>query len=82
MMYNIYNFMEMRREDIMKNYRVDYINGKTGRRNHKDYATQRGAMKFVDYLGRDNCILKKYNESTYEFDIVWDIEDGGIRDGN
>ena len=36
----------------MKNYRVDYINGKTGRRNHKDYVTQRGAMKFVNYLGR------------------------------
>lgn len=42
----------------MKNYRVDYINGKTGRRNHKDYVTQRGAMKFVNYLGRENCVLK------------------------
>lgn len=66
----------------MKNYRVDYINGKTGRRNHKDYVTQRGAMKFVNYLGRENCVLKKYNERTCTFDIVFDNEEGRIKDGD
>lgn len=45
----------------MKNYRVDYISGNTGLRNHRDFATLKGALKFVDSIGRNDCLVKQYS---------------------
>ena len=53
----------------MSEYRVTYIN-ENGRRAHRDYKTLSGAMRFVDYVGRDDCIIARYDYRTYCFEPV------------
>lgn len=54
----------------MKDYRVDFVNPETGRRNHKDFVTLKGAKKFIDSIGRDDYIVKQYNPWTCNFESL------------
>ena len=58
----------------MKDFRVMFINTETGKRNHRDFATLKGALRFLDKLGRDDCIVSQYSYSTLYFEpISYDI---------
>ena len=54
----------------MKDYRVYFINGHTGRRSHKDFVTLKGAMSFASRIGLDSCIVQQYNPQTFTFDNI------------
>lgn len=56
----------------MKNYRVDFPNGNTGRRTHRDFSTLEGAFGFMKHMGAEYCVLKKYDELTACFEAVDD----------
>jgi len=52
----------------MKDFRVDFVNPDTGKRNHRDFTTLKGAMRFIDSIGRDDCIIKQYSPWTCTFE--------------
>lgn len=54
----------------MKEFRVDFPSGDTGRRTHRDFRTLEGAFKFMNEMGKDYCVLKKYDADTCCFEEV------------
>lgn len=50
-------------------YRITYLDGATGCRNHRDYKTLKGALKFYAYCGgADCCTISKWNEQTHYYE--------------
>ncbi len=54
----------------MKDYRINFVNSETGKRNRKDFSTLKGVVSFANKCGRDDCLITKYNPNTFEFEPI------------
>lgn len=54
-------------------FRVDFMEYrflKGGGRRHKDFKTVKGAIRFIERVGKDYCVIKVYDEDTGFFDPI------------
>ena len=54
----------------METYRVDYQNERTARKNHRDFLTLDGAVKFMKRAGTGYRFLKRQDKVTGAFEPV------------